>query len=80
MRRKMIGNNMSGGYFDCAPVAMLTIIENLEKLINEKSEYAPETLTAFREGLWALQIAYIYTKRIDLLACFDDSEKVFTRG
>jgi hypothetical protein len=81
---------MSGGAFDYWQYHISQIADQIEGYIvnnNDLSldewgtprgrEYSPETVKRFKEGLFALRLAFIYAQRIDWLISGDDGENTF---
>lgn len=81
---------MSGGHFDYKQYEINDIAQELEKIIlennsEEKNEYgdnigrkfSEETISEFKQGLYHLKMAKIYTQRIDWLVSGDDAEETF---
>ena len=68
---------MSGGYFDYKQHHIEDIIEALRDTIENEDIYSDETLEELGKGLTILQLAYVYTQRIDWLLSGDDGEENF---
>lgn len=82
---------MSGGRFDYKQYDLQYIADSIEQVIHEfergdKSEWGdypkwdfqnPQTIAEFRYALKMLNIAQIYTQRIDWLLSGDDGEDSF---
>lgn len=85
---------MSGGSFNYNQYHIQTIINSIESVIeyngkpipdpspwdNEYySNYPPEIIDKFQEGLTVLKKAYVYAQRIDWLLSGDDGEENFLK-
>lgn len=79
---------MSGGHFNYSQYHISTIKETIESLIyraksGEKDEYgivyklSDQTIEEFERALVWLELAYIYTQRIDWFISGDDGEETF---
>lgn len=77
---------MSGGTFDYLQYRLYEIVESIEEIIKQndieneygyKTEFSPETLDKFKEGIDLLKKAQVYAQRIDWLCAGDDGEETF---
>ena len=69
---------MSGGYFDYNQYRINDIADQIERVIaNNKFDFPDSVMIQFREALYYLNMASIYTQRIDWLLCGDDSIESF---
>lgn len=69
---------MSGGYFDYAQFHITKIVDDIEHVLDTRSDdYPSEVLQRFREAVVVLRRAESYAHRIDWLLSGDDSEKSF---
>ena len=72
-----IVTNMSGGRFYYDQFKIRDIAEEIEKEIQNNTDYSQETIEEFRKAVRALKIAETYTHRIDWLLSGDDGEESF---
>ena len=77
---------MSGGTFDYMQYTIYEIAQSIEEIIKQnhiedkwgyKTEFSPETLAKFKEGIDLLRKAQVYAQRIDWLCAGDDGEETF---
>ena len=77
---------MSGGTFDYRQYSLREIADSIEEIIKQndiedeygyKTEFSPETLDKFKEGVKLLKQAEVYAQRIDWLCAGDDGEETF---
>jgi hypothetical protein len=72
---------MSGGYFDYDQHRIMTMIEDVSKLIENNNTsnypYSHRTIVEFKLAKSLLERCYVYLNRIDYLVSGDDSEKTF---
>ena len=69
---------MSGGYFDYNQYRINDIADQIERVIaNNKFNFPDSVMIQFREALYYLNLASIYTQRIDWLLSGDDSIETF---
>lgn len=77
---------MSGGTFDYRQYSLREIADSIEEIIKQndiedeygyKTEFSPETLDKFKEGIALLRKAEVYAQRIDWLCAGDDGEETF---
>ena len=67
---------MSGGHFEYYQFKIGEIKEEVEKLISER-KFSEKTINTFKQAAYHLEMAEIYTQRIDWLVSGDDSEEDF---
>ena len=67
---------MSGGYFNYDQNRIEDIYEKIREL-TEDSHWSEATKKRFKEAMWYLGVAHIYSQRIDWLISGDDSEATF---
>jgi hypothetical protein len=72
---------MSGGYFGYAQYKIDQISDQISEIIrnNERTEFpfSPATIQRFTEAIRALEIAFVYARRVDWLVSGDDDEEFF---
>ena len=70
---------MSGGYFNYDQYRINDIADQIERFVanNDRYEFPDSVLIQFREALYYLKMASIYTQRIDWFLCGDDSIESF---
>lgn len=77
---------MSGGTFDYMQYSLYEIANSIEEIIKQndiedewgyKTEFSPETIDKFKEGVKLLKQAEVYAQRIDWLCAGDDGEETF---
>jgi hypothetical protein len=83
---------MSGGHFDYKQYELGYIADEIRELIDKNgsdeldqwgyklhSEYTEKTIDEFRKAVYYLELAKLYTHRIDWLVSGDDGEDSFHR-
>ncbi len=72
---------MSGGYFGYAQYKIDQISDQISEVIrnNDRTEFpfSPATIQRFTEAIRALEIAFVYARRVDWLVSGDDDEEFF---
>lgn len=72
---------MSGGYFGYAQYKIDQISDQISEVIrnNDRTEFpfSPATIQRFTEAIRALEIAFVYARRVDWLVSGDDNEEFF---
>ena len=72
---------MSGGYFGYAQYKIDQISDQISEVIrnNDRTEFpfSPATIQRFTEAIRALEIAFVYARRVDWLVSGDDDEDFF---
>ncbi len=72
---------MSGGYFGYAQYKIDQISDQISEIIrnNDRTEFpfSPATIQRFTEAIRALEIAFVYARRVDWLVSGDDKEEFF---
>lgn len=72
---------MSGGYFGYAQYKIDQISDQISEIIrnNERTEFpfSPAIIQRFTEAIRALEIAFVYARRVDWLVSGDDDEEFF---
>ena len=70
---------MSGGYFGYAQYKIDQISDQISEVIrnNDRTEFpfSPATIQRFTEAIRALEIAFVYARRVDWLVSGDDDEE-----
>jgi hypothetical protein len=73
--------DMSGGYFGYAQYKIDQISDQISEIIrnNDRTEFpfSPATIQRFTEAIRALEIAFVYARRVDWLVSGDDKEEFF---
>lgn len=62
---------MSGGHFDNRQYNISMIIEDIEAYIASDHDLPDDIIQEFKNGIKALEVAYVYTKSIDYLISDD---------
>ncbi len=76
---------MSGGYFNYNQYRITDIAAQIYEIIRDNEDgnaqecysYSEETIDEFRNAVYALRKAAVYTQRVDWLLSSDDGEETF---